>query len=78
LLRSYSKENHSVSFSTLQRFPPVKLLPNAERKRILVYVPTVDLTYLVADSGCSHTYHSACVYVVPVEPVSLDRTWSID
>jgi len=33
---SSSEKDHSISFSTLQRFPPVKLLPNAERKRILV------------------------------------------
>ncbi|CDZ96849.1 udp-glucuronic acid decarboxylase uxs1p [Phaffia rhodozyma] len=32
----FDEEKHTVSFSTLQRFPPVKMLPNADRKRILV------------------------------------------
>jgi len=32
----YHPETHSVSYTTLSRFPPVKLLPPATRKRILV------------------------------------------
>ncbi|KAJ3535417.1 hypothetical protein NMY22_g6501 [Coprinellus aureogranulatus] len=32
----YYPETHSISYTTLSRFPPVKLLPPAERKRILV------------------------------------------
>jgi len=32
----YHPETHSISYTTLSRFPPVKLLPPIERKRILV------------------------------------------
>lgn len=32
----YDKNDHSISYSTVQRFPPVKLLADTERKRILV------------------------------------------
>lgn len=32
----YNPQTHSISYTTLSRFPPVKLLPNSERKRILV------------------------------------------
>lgn len=32
----YYPETHSISYTTLSRFPPVKLLPPSERKRILV------------------------------------------
>lgn len=32
----YHPETHSISYTTLSRFPPVKLLPPTQRKRILV------------------------------------------
>ncbi|QRV72648.1 GDP-mannose 4,6-dehydratase [Ceratobasidium sp. AG-Ba] len=32
----YDPDTHSISYTTLSRFPPVKLLPNSEKKRILV------------------------------------------
>ena len=32
----YYPESNSISYTTLSRFPPVKLLPPSERKRILV------------------------------------------
>jgi UDP-glucuronate decarboxylase len=32
----YNPQTHSISYTTLSRFPPVKLLPNSEKKRILV------------------------------------------
>jgi UDP-glucuronate decarboxylase len=32
----YHPDTHSISYTTLSRFPPVKLLPPIERKRILV------------------------------------------
>lgn len=32
----YNPETQSISYTTLSRFPPVKLLPNSEKKRILV------------------------------------------
>jgi UDP-glucuronate decarboxylase len=32
----YYPDSHSISYTTLSRFPPVKLLPPSERKRILV------------------------------------------
>jgi UDP-glucuronate decarboxylase len=31
----YDKESNSIQYTTVAKFPPVKLLPNAERKRIL-------------------------------------------
>ena len=31
----YDKESKSIQYTTVSKFPPVKLLPNAERKRIL-------------------------------------------
>jgi UDP-glucuronate decarboxylase len=32
----YHPDTHSISYTTLSRFPPVKLLPPSNRKRILV------------------------------------------
>ncbi|KAK4689845.1 UDP-glucuronate decarboxylase, partial [Tremellales sp. Uapishka_1] len=32
----YNKEDNTIAYTTLNKFPPVKLLPNADRKRILV------------------------------------------
>jgi UDP-glucuronate decarboxylase len=32
----YHPQSHSISYTTLSRFPPVKLLPQAGRKRVLV------------------------------------------
>jgi UDP-glucuronate decarboxylase len=32
---TYDESSNSVSYTTTAKFPPVKLLPNAERKRIL-------------------------------------------
>lgn len=32
----FHPDSHSISYTTLSRFPPVKLLPPSERKRILV------------------------------------------
>jgi UDP-glucuronate decarboxylase len=32
----FDPQTHSISYTTLSRFPPVKLLPNADKKRILV------------------------------------------
>jgi len=31
----YDKESNSIQYTTVAKFPPVKLLPNSERKRIL-------------------------------------------
>ncbi|WWD19141.1 hypothetical protein CI109_103599 [Kwoniella shandongensis] len=33
---TYDKDTNSIQYTTVAKFPPVKLLPNAERKRILV------------------------------------------
>ncbi|KAI9637407.1 UDP-glucuronic acid decarboxylase Uxs1p [Dioszegia hungarica] len=33
---TYDKESNSIQYSTVAHFPPVRLLPNADRKRILV------------------------------------------
>ncbi|WVF67436.1 hypothetical protein IAT40_002192 [Kwoniella sp. CBS 6097] len=33
---TFIKETNSIQYTTVAKFPPVKLLPNAERKRILV------------------------------------------
>ncbi|GHJ84347.1 hypothetical protein NliqN6_0749 [Naganishia liquefaciens] len=33
---TYNEKDNSIAFTTMAKFPPVKLLPNAERKRILV------------------------------------------
>jgi UDP-glucuronate decarboxylase len=32
---TYDKESNSIQYSTVAHFPPVRLLPNADRKRIL-------------------------------------------
>ena len=32
---TYNKDNNSIQYTTVAKFPPVRLLPNAERKRIL-------------------------------------------
>lgn len=32
----YNPQDHTISYTTLSRFPPVKLLPPSQRKRILV------------------------------------------
>lgn len=32
----YDKESNSIQYTTVAKFPPVKLLPNSERKRILI------------------------------------------
>jgi UDP-glucuronate decarboxylase len=32
---TYNAEQNTIAYTTVAKFPPVKLLPNAERKRIL-------------------------------------------
>lgn len=32
---TYDKESNSIQYTTVAKFPPVRLLPNSERKRIL-------------------------------------------
>lgn len=33
---TYFKDTNSIQYTTVNKFPPVRLLPNSERKRILV------------------------------------------
>ena len=37
----YDKESNSIQYTTVAKFPPVKLLPNSERKRILSEFPLI-------------------------------------
>ena len=61
----YDKDSNSIQYTTVAKFPPVKLLPNSERKRILS-----EFTPLIM--GRDADLQSLVV------PVSLDLTWLID
>ena len=61
----YDKDSNSIQYTTVAKFPPVKLLPNSERKRILS-----EFTLLIV--GRDADLQSLVV------PVSLDLTWLID
>lgn len=73
---TYNKEDNTIQYSTIAHFPAVRLLPNAERKRIL------------GKCSCSNRYMSHKRRVSRrrselrsqslVAPVLLDRTWLTD
>jgi hypothetical protein len=62
----YDKDSNSIQYTTVAKFPPVKLLPNSERKRILSEFTPLIVVRRDADSQSL------------VVPVSWDLTWLID